>query len=61
MVTFTVESKSEILSKNKITEQNVNDLEYEKLIDFGQKFIENQINLDQDIFEIVDKNFSSLY
>jgi len=33
----------------------------DKLIDFGKKFIERQRNLDQDIFEIVDKNFSSLY
>ncbi|MBK9254285.1 MAG: DUF2853 family protein [Saprospiraceae bacterium] len=31
------------------------------LTDFGQRFIENQKDLDQDIFEIVDKNFSSLY
>jgi hypothetical protein len=42
--------------KNQITKTNE-----EKLLDFGQKFIENQKDLDQDIFEIIDNNFSSLY
>ncbi|MFZ1524495.1 MAG: DUF2853 family protein [Saprospiraceae bacterium] len=45
-----------LFKKNNISKSNE-----DRLIDFGDEFIKKQKDLDRDIFEIVDKNFASLY